>query len=61
MLDEEYLSPAQAARRLAISKAAVVRLSDLGRLPVTMTPIGRLYRIEDVDRLAERRAQQAVR
>ena len=60
-VEGEYLSPAQAARRLDLSKGAVLRLSDLGRLPVTMTPIGRLYRIEDVDRLAEQRAQQAVR
>jgi hypothetical protein len=51
----EWLSPAQAAQRLGMTPANVRRLADLGRLDARRTPLGRLVRATDVERLRRER------
>lgn len=50
------LSVTQAARVLALSPDRVRQLADAGRLPCRRTPLGRLFDVADVDRLARERA-----
>jgi excisionase family DNA binding protein len=59
---EETLSPLQAARRLNLSRERVIQLANTGELKALWTPLGRLFRVEDVERLsAERNARAAER
>lgn len=53
---EELLSPSAAARLLGLTARRVRQLARSGRLPATVTPLGRLYARADVDRLASERA-----
>ncbi len=55
------LTRGQVATRLAISPERVRQLTLAGRLPCTLTPLGRLYREADVQSLAEERRAQADR
>jgi len=50
------LTASQAARRLGLSAARIAQLRLNGQLPAYETPLGYLYRVEDVDRLAQERA-----
>ena len=54
------LTPSQVARQLGISRGRVLQLSDEGRLTPLMTPLGRLFDPEDVERLAKERAARAA-
>jgi excisionase family DNA binding protein len=54
----EMLTPAQAARKLQVSGEYVRELANSGKLPCTRTPLGRLFRVEDIERFeAERTAR----
>lgn len=56
------ISTLEAARRLGCSETLVRKLADAGKLPCERTVLGRIFRVEDVDRLAaERRARRARR
>ena len=56
----EKLTPAQAARQLGISAIRVRQLADEGQLRCQRTPLGRLFDVADVERLAEQRALARV-
>lgn len=56
--DESLLTPSDAGRVLGLSSRRVIQLADAGRLPVVRTRLGRLFRLEDVQRLAAERARQ---
>ena len=57
---EEYLSPADAARRLGVTPAAVRLMRRNGVLPIAARTEGGIYlfRPGDVDDLRQRRAQK---
>jgi hypothetical protein len=52
---QEWLSPAQAARRLSVIPERMRQLERAGRLPCWWTPLGRLFNPADVERLATER------
>jgi excisionase family DNA binding protein len=52
------LTRGQAATRLGISPERVRQLTIDGRLPCTQTPLGRLYKLSDVEALAHERASK---
>lgn len=55
----EGLSRAQAARRLGIASETISKYARSGRLPYIATPLGRVYKVEDVERLRlEREARK---
>ena len=54
-LDTEFLSPTEAARVLRLSVQRIAQLAAAGRLPYTMTPLGKLYARRDVEDLARQR------
>lgn len=58
MLLEPTLTPAQAARRLGLSRERVVELNNQGRLPAIRTPLGRLFLSDAVERYAAERAAE---
>lgn len=51
----EGLSRSQAAQRLGLSGETVTKFARTGVLPYIMTPYGRVYRVEDVERLRQER------
>lgn len=51
----DSLTPSQTARRLEISKARVLQLSNDGRLPAIRTPLGRLFDVDVVEQYARER------
>ena len=53
--EPEYLTPAQAALQLRVTTTTIRQWARSGRLRFTSTPLGRLYRVRDVNRLAEKR------
>ncbi len=56
----DLMTPSDAARILGLSADSVRVLSDSGRLPAMRTVSGRrLFRREDVDRLAAQRAEDS--
>lgn len=55
---DEMISPALAARILGITPERVRQLADNGTLPVTMTVLGRLFRVADVEALRDQREQE---
>jgi excisionase family DNA binding protein len=58
----DTLTPAQTARRLDLSRERVIQLSNEGRLPAIRTPLGRLFPVDAVERLAaERNVRPLVR
>ena len=60
MIDQDWLTPTQAGRRLELSAERVRQLTADGRLPCIRTPLGRLLDPRDVERLAaERRRRRA--
>ena len=46
----------EAARRLGISRTYLVRLVESGKLEAALTPIGRLFDLAEVERLAAARS-----
>lgn len=50
-----YVGTSGAARRAGVSAEWIRQLAVKGRLASTVTPIGRLFRVEDVDELARER------
>ena len=52
---DEYLSPAQAARRLRLTPQRVVQLANAGRLPAVRTALGRLIPAAGIDEYARSR------
>jgi excisionase family DNA binding protein len=55
---DTYLTTGDVAKRLGLVPATVRLLARAGRLPHIATPSGtRLYRVEDVERLARERAR----
>lgn len=55
---ESMVSVSQAARRLALSSSRVVQLADSGALSCARSPLGRLFLVEDVERLARERERK---
>ena len=56
------LTTADAARRLGVTPARVRQIADAGRLAHTRTASGtRLYKVDDVERLARQRAARQAR
>ena len=49
------LTPSETARRLHLSKRRVLQLHDEGRIRATLTPLGRLFDRDDVERFAVER------
>jgi excisionase family DNA binding protein len=59
MVMDEWLTPADAARLLGVVPATVRQMERDGRLPAQRTAGGmRLFRRDDVERMAEERAQR---
>lgn len=56
----EGLTGAQVARQLEVSEGLVRQMAMTGKLPFIATPHGRVYRPEDVERVAQARAQKLV-
>jgi excisionase family DNA binding protein len=56
---DRRLSRMEAARRLGVSVERVDRLARDGRLPFTMTALGKLYDPDAVQALAAERAQRS--
>jgi hypothetical protein len=55
-MPNEYLTSAQAARILDLSAERVRQLAQTGALACTVTPLGRLFRRTEVERLKSERA-----
>jgi excisionase family DNA binding protein len=55
MLDQDWLTPSQAGRRLDLSAERVRQLTAEGRLSFIRTPLGRLLDPASVERLAVER------
>jgi len=54
-----YLSPSQAARAAGVDVGTLKLWMKSGKLPALMVPPGRrLYRTEDIERIARERAQK---
>jgi excisionase family DNA binding protein len=53
----DMLTPAQAARVLGVTPERVRQLSDMGRIPVTRTALGRLYRRSDIEAELKKRSE----
>lgn len=53
----DRLGPSEAARVLGMSPQNVKRLAAEGKLPAELTPLGRLFKRSDVERLAAERAR----
>ena len=51
---EEYVTPAEAARRLGVSRQRVQYFLDSGRLPSVLIPSRRLVRVSDLVRARRR-------
>jgi excisionase family DNA binding protein len=52
------LTTSQAARRLELSREMTIRLAREGKLSHFWTPLGRLYPVEAVERLAKERSER---
>jgi hypothetical protein len=58
VMTDEWLSLSQAANRLGLSAQAVRNMADAGRVACYRSPLGRLVAAQDVERLAQERAQR---
>jgi predicted DNA-binding transcriptional regulator AlpA len=56
--DDRYMVLSQVAEALGNSEAWVCRLTQLGRLPYKVTPLGRLYLREDVEKFITERKEK---
>lgn len=57
---EHYVGASAAARSLGISVRRLKQLRDRGELPVVWTPLGRLYRRDDLERLTAERSARGL-
>lgn len=57
----EWLSPAQAARMLGVTTSRIRQLSLAGHLHFEQTPMGRIYRRSEIERLAASRPTRTDR
>jgi excisionase family DNA binding protein len=55
-LEDRYLTPAEAAKRLDVSKTRVLQFAQEGRLSAFKTRLGHFIERESVERLAAQRA-----
>jgi len=55
---DELLSTGQAARRAGVSREAVAQWIRLGRLNAVSTPLGKLVRPDDLDRVVTQRKER---
>lgn len=55
-----YLRPSQAAARIGVSEASLRSWAAAGRLPVLVTPNGRIYLESDIDLIARQRAERSA-
>lgn len=53
--ETHYMTPAQVSHRLGLTTQRVRQLANTGVLPCVVTPLGRLFAVEDVERLAGER------
>jgi hypothetical protein len=53
---EGYLGPSAAARQLGVAPVTLRLWMQQGKIPALRTPIGRVLKAEDVERLAQERA-----
>ena len=58
MIDQQWLTPTQAGRRLELRAERVRQLTAEGRLACVRTALGRLLDPADVERLAEERRRR---
>lgn len=58
--DDDRLTRGAVALALEVSVTRVDQYVAAGRLPYEQTPLGRLYRPEDVEQLRKQRAQAAA-
>src|SRR3972149_5188009 len=56
--DDELLSSVQAGMLLGVGPERMRQLANAGEVPVINTPLGRLFRMRDVEGLMERREAQ---
>ena len=56
--DDDFMTLGQVALALGNSEAWVTKLTRRGRLPYVVTPLGRLYRREGVERFLEARKEK---
>ena len=57
MTIETRLSPGEAARELRISPQRLWQLACAGKVDAEQTPLGRLYRTEEIERVRAERAE----
>lgn len=55
-----YLARTEISHRLGVSSERVNQIWKSGQLPYLVTPLGRLSRVEDVERFIEERRSKAV-
>ena len=60
MESPDWLTPAQAGRRLGLTAGYMRQLADSGRVRAQRTPLGRLLDAADVERLRRERADHAA-
>jgi excisionase family DNA binding protein len=60
MTDKTHLTTTQVATLYGVNPKTVVRLAERGELPCIETPLGRLYPVGAVERLALERAAEKV-
>lgn len=57
-MNPSLLTVSQAARALGLSSERVRQLADKGQLPAINTPLGRLFRPDDIAALARKRNER---
>ena len=58
LTSDQWVGPSEAARVLGVSAQWVIRLAHQGVLHCEMTPLDRIFRRADVERLAAARAKR---
>ncbi len=56
---EGYITPARAAHRIGIAPLTLKQWAKRGRIPALLTPLGLVFRTEDVERVAREREELA--
>ena len=54
---EGYVSPARAAHRIGVAPLTIKVWAKQGRIPALLTPLGLVFRTEDVERVAREREE----
>lgn len=58
---DEFLTSVQAGRLLGVGAERMRQIANAGEVPVMYTPLGRLFRMRDIEELIERRGEWAGR